>query len=50
MMTVKQLKSIIAGLPPDYEVRAEVDIETSAYVNFDITVCRQDRNRERKWG
>jgi len=37
-MTVKQLKSIIAGLPPDYEVRAEVDIETSAYVNFDIAI------------
>jgi len=37
-MTVKQLKSIIAGLPPDYEVRAEVDIETSAYANVDITI------------
>jgi len=37
-MTLKQLRAVIAGLPIDYEVRCEVDVKTSAYVNFDVAI------------
>ncbi len=38
-MTVKQLKSIIQGLPDDYEVRADVDYETHlSHIETDLTV------------
>ena len=37
-MTLKQLRAVIAGLPIDYEVRCEVDVKTSTYVNFDVEI------------